>query len=96
MCVDFQVKRRTLIFFYPNLLKNEFCDRNFKNLGADSKSAPPKDHVCQFLVKKDNSQFFGLHLGKLPSYVRCFNSNNVGGVTESWVETEMSWVAVGA
>ena len=31
----------------PNLPKNEFCDRNFKNLSLDSESAPPKYHVYQ-------------------------------------------------
>ena len=31
-------------------------------------------------------------LGKFPNYVQYFGSNNVEGVAESWVETEMSWV----
>ena len=40
----------------------------------------------------DNFNFFGLTLGKLPNYMQYFGSNNVEGVAESYVETEMSWV----
>ena len=58
--------------------------------------APQRDHVCQFSVKMDNFECFGLNLGKLLNYVWYFGSNNVEGVTESWVEAEMSWVEVGA
>ena len=56
---------------------------NFQNLSADSKSAPPRDHVRQFLVKMNKFEFFGINLGKLPNYVRYFGSNNVEGVAES-------------
>ena len=38
--------------------------------------------------------FFDLNLGKLPNHVWYFGSNNVGGVAEGWLETEMSWVDV--
>ena len=79
-------------FFGPNFPKNEFWDRNFKNLIPDSESAL----VCQCSVEMDNFQFFGLNLGKLPNYVRYFGSYNVECVAESWVEAEMSWVEVGA
>ena len=34
-------------------------------------------------------------LGKLPNYVQYFGSNIAEGVTESWLETEMSWVELG-
>ena len=30
----------------------------------------------------------------MPNYVQYFGSNIVEGVTESWVEAEMSWVEV--
>ena len=43
----------------------------------------------------DNFGFFDLNLGKLPNYVQYFDSNNVEGVAESWVEAEMRWVDVG-
>ena len=66
-------------FFNPNLPKNGFWGRNFKNLSADSGLLPPRDHVCQFSVKIDDFDFFGLNLGKLPNYVRYFGSNNVEG-----------------
>ena len=69
---------------------------NFKNLSADSRSAPLRDHVCQFSVKMDNFEFFDLNLGKLPNYVQYFGSNNVEGVAESWVEAEMSLVEMDA
>ena len=42
----------------------------------------------------DNFEFFGTNFEKLPNYVRCFDSNNVEGVAESWVEVQMSWVEV--
>ena len=44
--------------------------------------------------KRTPLKIFGLNLGKLPNYMRYFGSNNVEGVAESWVETEMSWVEV--
>ena len=40
----------------------------------------------------NNFEFFDLNLEKLPNYVQYFGSDNVEGVAESWVETEMSWV----
>ena len=50
--------------------------------------------MSQFSVKMSNSEFFGLNLEELPDYVRYFGSNNVEGVAESSVKTEMSWVEV--
>ena len=41
--------------------------------------------MCQFSVKMENFEFFGLNLGKLPNYVRYFRSNNVEGAAEIWV-----------
>ena len=70
-------QKRQLSFFRPNLPKNRFCVRDFKNLIPDSESASPRYHVCQFPVKMDNFEFFGLTLGKLPNYVGYFGSNNV-------------------
>ena len=78
-------------FFDPNLAKNEFWGRNFKNLSLDLKSAPPIYHVCHFSVKMDNFSFFGLNLRKLPNYVQYFGSNIIA---ESWMEAEISWVEV--
>ena len=83
-------------FFHPNLPKNEFWSRNFKNLSADLRSALPINHVCVFSVKMDNFEFFGLNMGKLPNYVRYFGFNNAEGVAVSWVEANMSCVEVGA
>ena len=50
--------------------------------------------MYQFSFKMDSFKFFGLNSGKLPNYVRCFDSNNVEGVAESWMEAEMSWMEV--
>ena len=52
------------------------------------------DHMCQFSSKIDNFDSFGLYLGKLSNYVGHSSSCNIKSVTESWVETEMSWVEV--
>ena len=81
-------------FLGPNLHKNGFWGRNFKNLSVYSESTPPIYFACQFSVKKDNFWFFVLNLGKLPNYVQYFGLNIVEVVAESWVETEMSWVEV--
>ena len=94
MC-QFSGKTNSFDFFSPNLCKNEFWGRNFKNLSLDLESAPPGYHVCQFSVKMDNFEFFNLNLGKSPNDVRYFGSNKVEDVAESWVEAEMSWVEVG-
>ena len=42
----------------------------------------------------DDFELFDLNLGKLPNYVRYFGSNNVEGVAESWIETEMIWMEI--
>ena len=52
--------------------------------------------MYQFSGKTDKIEFFVLNLEKLPNYLQNFVSYNVEGVTESWVETEISWVEVGA
>ena len=92
---QFSGKMDKFEFFGPNFHKNGSWGRNFKNLSLHSKSAPSTYHVCQFSVKMDSFKFFGLNLVKLPDYVRYFCSNNVEGVAESWMETEMSWVGGG-
>ena len=55
---------------------------------------PPRYHMCQFWVKMDNFEFFGLNVAKLSNYVQYFSSNTAEGVAESWVEVEMSWMEV--
>ena len=94
MHANFQEKTDNFDFFGQNLPKNEFWSRNFKNLSPDSESAPPRYHECQFSVKMDDFELFDLNLGKLPNYVRYFGSNNVEGVAESWIETEMIWMEI--
>ena len=82
-----QLRLFRLKFSLKRIMKSEF-------LSLNSESAPPSYHVCQFSVKIDNFEFFGLNLGKLPNYVWYFRSNNVERVAESWVEAKMSWVEV--
>ena len=93
MC-QFSVNMKNFGFFGPNLPKNGFWGRNFKNLSPNSESAPPRYLVCQFSIKMDNFKFFGRNLRKWPNYVQYFGSNNVEGVAASWVEAGMSWVEV--
>ena len=87
---QFSDKTDNIDFLGPNLPKNGFWCRNFKNLILGSESTPPLYHVCQFSVKTDNIWFSDLNLGKLPNYVQYFGSNIVEGVAESWVEVEIS------
>ena len=82
MC-RFSGKTDNFDFFGPNLPRNKFWDRNFKNPSLDSESAPAKYYVDQFSIKTNNFEFFGLNLGKLPDYVQCFGSNDVEGVAEN-------------
>ena len=51
-------------FVGPNLLKNEFWGRNFKNLSLDLESASLRYYVHQFLDKTDNIEFLGTNLPK--------------------------------
>ena len=85
MC-QFSDKTNGFNFLVPNLPKNGFWGRDFKNLSLDSQSAPPRCHVRQFSVKMEDCEFFDPNLGKLPNYVRYFGSNIVEDVAESWVE----------
>ena len=83
---QFSDKTNSFNFLGPNLPKNGFWGRDFKNLSLDSQSVLPRYHVSQFSVKMGDFEFFGLYLGKLPNYVWYFGSNIVEGVAESWVE----------
>ena len=55
---QFSGKTANFDFFDPNLPKNEFWGRNFKNLSPDLEFALPRYHVCQFSVKRDNFDIF--------------------------------------
>ena len=61
---QFSAKVDNLDFFDPNLPKDGFWSRNFKNLIPDSESALPRYHVYQFSVKRDNFDFFDPNLPK--------------------------------
>ena len=49
LCVP--IFRDNFDFFGPNLPKNGFLGRNFKNLSPDLESACPRYHACQFSGK---------------------------------------------
>ena len=83
-CVPFSGKTNNFDFLGPNLRKNEFWGRNFKNLSLGSEPALPRYHVCQFSVKMHNFEFFGLNLEKLPNYMQYFGLNIVKGVAEEY------------
>ena len=85
---QFSKKTNNFEFLGPNLPKNWFWGRKFKNLILDSESTPPLYHVCQFSVRMDNIWFFDLNLRRLPNYVIYFGSNIVEGVAESWLEVD--------
>ena len=93
LCAPISENTNNFEFLGQNLAKNWFWDWNFKDLSLDSESTLPIYHLCQFLVKIDGFQFFGLNLGKFANYVQYFDSN-IEGVADSWVEGEMSWVEV--
>ena len=77
---QFSGKTENFDYFGPNIPKNVFWNQNFKNLGSDSESVPPRFCTCQFLVKADNFEIFSLNFGKLSIKMRCFSSNTVEGV----------------
>ena len=91
-CVPIFRQNRQLWLIRPKFAQKWVLGSEFQNLSADSKSAPPRNHMRQFLVKMDNFNFFRLNLRNLPNYVQYFGSNNVKGVAESQVEAEMSWM----
>ena len=73
MCANFQAKRTFFYFFWPKfsqklILESEFQKQCLQD--SESDSEPPRYHVCQFLVKTDNFEFFGLNLHKLPNYMQ--------------------------
>ena len=92
MC-QFWGKTNNFDYLRPNLTKNGFWGQNFKNLSLDSESAPPRYHVCQFLVKMSNFELFGLNLGNCP--ITCdILVRILLKALQSWAEAEMSWVEV--
>ena len=95
-CVPIFRQNKQLQPFQPKFAQNWFYGQNFKSLCGDSRSAPPRDHVCQFSVKTDNFEISHQNLEKLPNYAQYMGSNNVESVAETWIEAEMSWVEVGA
>ena len=98
---QFSDKMDNFEFLDPNLPKNEFWGRNFKNLSLDSESAPPKYHMCQFSAKMDNLIFwpkFGeiAQLRAIFWFKYCWGCcreldggwNELGGGGWSWVEVD--------
>ena len=61
---QFSDKTENFEFLDPNLPKNGFWGRNFKNLSLDSESASLRCYVHQFSDKTDNFEFLGPNLPK--------------------------------
>ena len=96
---QFLSKADFFLLFRTDIAQKLILGQNFRDFSPELESAPPRYHVCQFSVETGNFEFFGLNLGQLPKYMRCFGSNNIAGVTErtgwmlkwagwSWVEEE--------
>ena len=69
--------------FWPKIAQKLILGSEYQNLSPDSESAPSRYHLCQFSGKTEKFDFFGLNLGKLPNYVKCFGSYNVEDFAES-------------
>ena len=61
---QFSDKRDNFECLGPNLPKNEFWGRNFKNINLDLESTSLRYFVHQFLDKTNNLQFLGPNLPK--------------------------------
>ena len=73
----------SVLNFWPNgcfRFSAQVCPKT--DFYRDLESAPPRYHKCQFSVKTNNVEFFGLNLGKMPNFMRYFGSDNVEGVAE--------------
>ena len=67
-----------------NLLKNEFCGRNFENLTRDAESAPPRYYMCLFSGTTDQFDFFGANFLKKKILVSEFQNFKCGfGISTS-------------
>ena len=95
LCVPISRQNGHFLVFGRSFPKNWLWAQNFRNLSPNSESVHPRFYGCQFSVKTDNFELFGLNLEKLPNHIRYFGANNVEGIAESWVEVQMSWVEVG-
>ena len=91
---QFSDKMDNFEFLGPNMSKNGFWSRNFKNLSLDLELASLRYFKHQFSDKTDNFEFLGPNLPKLLKYVQYFGLNILEGVEESWVEAEISWLKV--
>ena len=91
MC-QFLDKTDIFLLFWPKFAQKLILGSEFQKFKSGFGIAPPRYHECQFSVKTDNFEFFGLNLGKLHDCMRYFSSNNLQSVAESWVEVEMSYV----
>ena len=67
---QFSDKANNFDILGPNLPKNGFWGRNFKNLGLDSESASLRYYVHQFSDKANNFEFLGPNLPKMDFGVR--------------------------
>ena len=93
-CVPIFRQNGQLCLFGPKFDQKWILWSEFQKSKSGFKISSSKIPCEPIFSQMGNSEFFGLNLGKLPNYLRCFGSNIVEGVVESWVEAEMSWVEV--
>ena len=74
---QFSDKTDTFDFMGPNLPKNRFWDRNFKNLSLDSESASLRHYVHQFSYRTDNFDFLAPNLPKIGFWCRNFENQSL-------------------
>ena len=89
---QFWSKTETALTFRPKFARKWILSLEFWKCKSGFRFSISKIPLYQFSVKMDRFEFFDLHVGKLPNYVRYFGSNNVQSVAENWVEAKMSWV----
>ena len=80
---QFSDKTDTFDFMGPNLPKNRFWDRNFKNLSLDSESASLRHYVHQFSYRTDNFDFLAPNLPKIGFWCRNFENQSLDSETNT-------------
>ena len=70
-------QNRQLQLFLPTFTQKWILGSEFQKYKSGFGISASKNHVCQFSVKMDNFEFFGLNLGILPNYLPHFGPYNI-------------------
>ena len=82
------------ILFWPKLAQKWILVSEFQKSKPRSRISNSKIPCVEIFSQNGQLWISGLNLGNLSNYMRYFGSNNVEGVTESYMEAKMSWVEV--